>query len=197
MPSLNLRLLAYVLVLALVLVAPVYAQTTEYTIAPESNLYVDGTSNSTPEWRVYATQIDGTLSMDEEGSVASVQLVVPSKMMKSRKSPIMDRGMYGALKANEHPEIVFELASVSDFAASDDGTFTLNATGNLTIAATTQEILIPVEGFSQEDGSVHFTGTHTMLMTDYGLKPPSMMFGQFRTGDELVITFELIAVPGE
>ncbi len=197
MPSLNLRLLAYVLVLALVLVAPVYAQTTEYTIASESNLYVDGTSNSTPEWRVYATQIDGTLSMDEEGSVVSVQLVVPSKMMKSRKSPIMDRGMYGALKANEHPEIVYELASVSDFAASDDGTFTLNTAGNLTIAATTQEILIPVEGVSQEDGSVHFTGTHTMLMTDYGLKPPSMMFGQFRTGDELVITFELIAVPGE
>ena len=197
MPSLNLRLLAYVLTLTLVLVAPVYAQTAEYTIAPESNLHVDGTSNGTPEWRVYATQIDGTVSLNEEGSVASVQLVVPSKMMKSKKHPVMDRGMYGALKADEHPEIVYELASVSDFVASDDGTFTLNTTGNLTIAATTQEILIPVEGVSQEDGSVHFTGTHTLLMTDYGLKPPSMMFGAYRTGDELVITFELIAVPGE
>ncbi len=197
MPSLNLRLLAYVLTLVLILVAPVYAQTTEYTIAPESNLHVDGTSNQTPEWRVYATQIDGTVSLNEEGSVASVQLVVPSKMMKSKKSPIMDRGMYGALKADEHPDIVYELASMSDFVASDDGTFTLNTTGNLTIAATTQEILVPVEGVSQEDGSVHFTGTHTLLMTDYGLKPPSLMFGAYRTGDELVITFELIAVPGE
>lgn len=197
MPSLNLRLLAYVLTLILILVAPLYAQTTEYTIAPESNLHVDGTSNQTPEWRVYATQIDGTVSLNEEGSVASVQLVVPSKMMKSKKSPIMDRGMYGALKADEHPEIVYELASVSDFVASDDGTFTLNTTGSLTIAATTQEILVPVEGVSQEDGSIHFTGTHALLMTDYGLKPPSLMFGAYRTGDELVITFELIAVPGE
>ncbi len=197
MPSLNLRFLAYVLTLVLILVAPVYAQTTEYTIAPESNLHVDGTSNQTPEWRVYATQIDGTVSLNEEGSVAGVQLVVPSKMMKSKKSPIMDRGMYGALKADEHPEIVYELASVSDFVASDDGTFTLNTTGSLTIAATTQEILVPVEGVSQEDGSIRFTGTHALLMTDYGLKPPSLMFGAYRTGDELVITFELIAVPGE
>lgn len=197
MPSLNLKLLAYVLVLALVLVAPVYAQTTEYTIAPESNLHVDGTSNQTPEWRVHATQIDGTVSLNEEGSVVGVQLVVPSKMMKSKKSPIMDRGMYGALQADEHPEIVYELASVSDFVVLDDGTFTLNTTGSLTIAATTQEILVPVEGASQEDGSIRFTGTHALLMTDYGLKPPSLMFGAYRTGDELVITFELIAVPGE
>ena len=51
-----------------------------------------------PEWRVYATQIEGTLSMNEEGRVDSVRLVIPSKMMKSRrKSPLMDRGMHGAL----------------------------------------------------------------------------------------------------
>ncbi len=197
MSFLNSRFFAFVFVLATALVAPIYSQTTEYALSPESNLYVDGTSNGTPEWRVYATQIDGSVSVNEEGNVAAVQLVVPSKMMKSRKSPIMDRGMYGALKANEYPEIVYELASVSDFSASDDGTFTLNSTGNLTITATTNEILIPVEGANQEDGSIHFKGTHSILMTDYGVQPPSMMFGAYRTGDELVITFELIAVPAE
>ncbi len=180
-----------------VLVAPIYAQTTEYTIVTESSMQVDGTSNQTPEWSVYATEIQGSVGLGEEGMVESVRLVVPSKMMKSKKSPIMDRGMYGALKADEYPEIVYELASVSDYAVSNDGTFTLNATGNLTIAAATNEIVVPVEGVHQEDGRILFAGTHSLLMTDYGLKPPSLMFGAYRTGDELTISFELIAGPGE
>ncbi len=180
-----------------VLTAPIYAQTTEYTIVPESSMQVDGTSNQTPEWSVYATEIQGSVGLNEEGMVESVSLVVPSKMMKSKKSPIMDRGMYGALKADEYPEIVYELASVSDYAVSDDGTFTLSATGNLTIAATTKEIVVPVEGVHQEDGHILFAGTHSLLMTDYGLKPPSLMFGAYRTGDELTISFELIAGTGE
>jgi len=179
------------------LIAPVYAQTTEYTIAPESNLHVDGTSNQTPEWRVYATEINGMVNLDEEGNVNTAQLVVPAKMMKSKKSPIMDRGMYGALKADEYSEIVYELVSLSDVAVSNDSMFTLNTTGNLTIAAETREIRVPVEGTRKSGGSIHFSGTHALLMTDYGLKPPSLMFGAYRTGDELTITFEIIAVPPE
>ena len=197
MPSLKLKLILRVVVLTLVLVAPVYAQTTGYVVAPESEMHVDGTSNQTPEWRVYATQIDGTLSMNEEGRVDSVRLVIPSKMMKSRKSPIMDRGMHGALKANQHAEIVYELVSVSDFTMTGDNTFTLNSTGNLTIADVTNEIAIPIEGIAQENGRVHFTGSHSLLMSEYNLKPPTMMFGAYRTGDELTVTFELIAAPAE
>lgn len=197
MPSLKFKLVLRVVVLILVLVAPVYAQTTEYMVDPESEMHVDGTSNQTPEWRVYATQIDGTLSMNEEGRVDSVRLVIPSKMMKSRKSPIMDRGMHGALKANEHAEIVYELVSVSDFTMTGDNTFALNSTGNLTIAEVTKEIVISIEGTTQEDGRVHFSGSHSLLMSDYNLKPPSLMFGAYRTGDELTVTFELIAAPAE
>ena len=197
MPSLKLKLILRVVVLTLVLVAPVYAQTTEYVVAPESEMHVDGTSNETPEWRVYATQIDGTLSLNEEGRVDSVRLVIPSKMMKSRKSPIMDRGMHRALKANQHAEIVYELVSVSDFTMTGDNTFTLNSTGNLTIADVTKEIAIPIEGSAQENGRVHFTGSHSLLMSEYNLQPPTMMFGALRTGDELTVTFELIAAPAE
>lgn len=180
-----------------ILTLPVSAQTTEYSIAPESNIYVDGTSNQTPEWRVYATEVHGLVILNEAGNVDSVRVVVPSKMMKSRKSPIMDRGMYGALKANAHDEIVYELSSASELEVASDSTFSLNVTGNLTIADATNEILVPIESVKKEDGKIHFHGSHTMLMTDYGLKPPSLMFGAYRTGDELVITFEIIAVPAE
>ena len=197
MPYLSSKNFLFALCLILTPVAPVYAQTTGYMIAPESSIHVDGTSNQTPEWTVYATEVNGTVSLNEEGGVGSARLVVPSKMMKSRKSPIMDRGMYGALKADEYPEIVYELASVSDVTMTDDSTFALNTMGNLTIAAETKEISVPIEGVRKPDGKIHFSGAHTLLMTDYGLKPPSLMFGAYRTGDELVINFEIIAVPAE
>ena len=183
--------------IAVLLVVPTSAQTTNYVIAPESSIHVDGTSNQTPEWTVYATEIHGMVTLDEEGSIDSVRLVVPSKMMKSKKSPIMDRGMYSALKANDYPEVVYELASVSDMTMADDSTFSLTTTGNLTIATETKEITVPVEGVSKENGIIHFSGTHALLMTEYGLKPPSLMFGAYRTGDELVVNFDLIAIPSE
>ena len=47
MSSSKLKLVLRVIVLILVLVAPVYAQTTEYMVAPESEMHVDGTSNQT------------------------------------------------------------------------------------------------------------------------------------------------------
>ena len=185
------------LLICLVLVAPVYAQTTEYTFAPESSVYVDGTSNSTPEWRVYATEIEGgiTVNTDDPSAVQSVQLVVPARMMKSRKSPIMDRGMHDALQVKDHPNISYELTSTADLAMTSDTTFTLSATGNLTIGPQTNEVTFPVEGTLKPDGSVHFKGSYALLMTDYGLKPPSLMFGSLRTGNEVVVTAELIASP--
>ncbi len=193
----NLKRIFLVSFLLLILVVPVYAQTMQYSIAPESSIQVDGTSNRTPEWSVHATEVSGLVSLNDEGSVESAKLVVPSKMMKSKKSPIMDRGMHEALKADDHPEIIYELTSVSEMTMTDDTTFTLITVGNLTIAAETREVAIPVEGVKKEDGNLHFSGTHALLMTDYGLKPPSLMFGAYRTGNELVIAFEVIAVPGE
>jgi len=78
-----------------------------------------------------------------------------------------------------------------------DSTYSLNTTGNLTIADNTREITVPVEGIRADEGKTHFIRQHAILMSDYALKPPSLMFGAYRTGDELVISFELIAAPSE
>ena len=46
------------------------------------------------------------------------------------------------------------------------------------------------------DGHVRFTGQHPMLMSDFGMDPPSAMFGQLRTADEVVVHFDLVVAPG-
>ena len=190
------KLVLHILIVCLVICAPVYAQTAEYAIVMDSSaVSVDGTSNSTPEWTVYATEFSGgiTLSEADPASVTLAKLVVQTPMMKSRKSPIMDRGMHGALKVKEHPTISYELTEVTQADWTSDTEFLLNTAGNLTIGGATLPVSIPVSGAVSGDG-VTYTGSHALLMTDYGLMPPSMMFGAMRVGDEVAVNFSLYIV---
>ena len=44
-----------------------------------------------------------------------------------------------------------------------------------------------------EDGAFKFTGSKSFKMTEYEIKPPTAMFGQIETGDEVNIIFDIIA----
>ena len=182
------------LIICFVICAPVYAQTAEYSFDAESSkVTVDGTSNTTPEWTVYATEFSGGVTLNENNPVMieSARLVVSTPMMKSRKSPIMDRGMHAALKVKEFDTITYELTEVTAVEQTSDIGFTLNAAGNLTIGGETREVSIPIDVTVDETGQVSYIGSHTVLMTDYGLQPPSMMFGQMRVGKEVVVNVQL------
>ncbi len=41
------------------------------------------------------------------------------------------------------------------------------------------------------DGTVKATGMVPIKMTDYGIKPPTAIFGRLKTGDEVKVNFEL------
>jgi hypothetical protein len=41
------------------------------------------------------------------------------------------------------------------------------------------------------DGSVKATGVVPILMTDYGIQPPTAIFGRLKTGNEVKVNFEL------
>jgi len=47
----------------------------------------------------------------------------------------------------------------------------------------------------QSDGSATATGTQDVLMTDFGIKPPSFMLGTLKTGNKVVVSFKLNATP--
>ena len=159
-----------------------------------SEISVDGTSNNTPHWTVYATEFSGSITVagtHEDGgtpTVEAVTLTVPTRMIKSRKSGIMDRVMYDALDVKTHTEITFALTSVSDLEVIDDASGRLVANGDLTLGGQTNAVSIPVDVTIGEDGMVQFTGTHTIAFKDYGMKPPTAMFGSLRTGSTVDVS---------
>ncbi len=164
-----------------------------YAFQPESKLWIEGTSNKS-DWTVNATVLAGNVSLKNPAAasgpgVEKVRLVVPSAKILSGKSTIMDRLMHKTLQVEEHPEIVYELTS----AEAGANALALLTHGRLTLAGVTKNVDVPVQGQQLADGKMRFTGSHTLLMTDYGMKPPTAMFGALHTGDEVVVHFDLVA----
>lgn len=162
---------------------------------PESSLTIAGDSNLS-EWTVTADSLYGWVeyAADDQGNpvVSAVELHVISRQIKSNKSPIMDRLMYRALNADEHEEIVFDLTGARMYAGNDTGSFTITATGNLSMAGITHEINVEVEGTKTDGGGYRFAGSHEIKMTDYGMKPPTALFGSLHTRDDCTVRFEFI-----
>ncbi len=198
--NLTRALLLLVVGLLLTQASALAQETTQIPLTSDSKVWIDGTSNKTPHWTVHATEMEGhvvvsTAATATDPGEQSARLQVTSKMLKSKKSSIMDRLMYDALKIKEHDHIVYEMTSVESVTATGDNTFTMETLGNLTLAGETKQIAMTVEGTMQDDGTMVFTGSHTMLMSDYKIKPPTAMFGALHTGDEVVVHAELVAGP--
>lgn len=162
-----------------------------------SNVWVEGTS-SRSDWTVYATEVEGSVALTDEGGqtgVDRVQVRIPSAQLESRKSTIMDRLMRDALMASDHPMIEFEMAEPVIGQAGDGGTISFDTRGSLTLAGQTDQVVMTVTGTRLEDGSMRFTGSHPIKMTDYGITPPTAMFGALRTGDDVVVHFDVQTEP--
>lgn len=165
--------------------------------AAESTLKVEGTSNQS-DWSVAADSLGGWMefSTDSDGVpfIQSVKLSVVVEEMSGGKGSIMDRLMLRTLKASEHGEITYELleAETSRVEGAAPDSFIIGTIGNLTIAGETHQIEMIVGVRMSELGPIVFSGSHEMKMSDFGMKPPTALFGALHTKDDIVIFFEMV-----
>lgn len=114
---------------------------------------------------------------------------LPVKNLKSGES-LMDSRAYNTLKADQYPVITFRLTGISIATPQGDRAL-VRASGQLSIAGTTRDIVLNAASVSSPDGSVQFTGTQLIHFSEYGLKAPSFMLGALRCGDDLVISYNV------
>jgi polyisoprenoid-binding protein YceI len=159
-----------------------------YAVNPEkSEVIITGTSN-VHDWESKAEQFTGTASIDIQNdsliSISDLKFEVLVDGIKSGKGG-MDKKMYGALNKNKYPNITFVLTEVTELTSHN-----LAANGELTIAGTTQSIIMEVEYSLLPDGSIVFKGTQPINMEDYKMSPPTAMFGAIRAGAAVEVTFD-------
>jgi hypothetical protein len=177
------------------------------TLAPTSRLALHGKS-TLHDYHSTATRIElsvdlGTTAvaasplaaLSQPGAVRGVVLTIPVQAMKSDKDGL-DKNMQKALKASANPNIVFRLsAPPAPGAWSSEGS-TVSVRGSLEVAGQAREIEVPLRASSTAEGIV-LEGRTSLRMSDYGIKPPSMMLGTLKTADAVAIEFRLVlAVSG-
>jgi len=64
-------------------------------------------------------------------------------------------------------------------------------TGLLKVAGTEQVISLEGVAHQGDSGTITFRGQKGLLMTDFGIKPPTVMFGTMRAADPVEIHFSL------
>lgn len=123
-------------------------------------------------------------------SLATFAFSFPVHSLTSGKSG-MDSKAYDALKAKKGGTIDFT-ATASTITPGTDAAFQVKSEGNLTIAGVTKAVVINAACTVKSDGTVSCTGSNTLLMTDYQIKPPTYMLGALKTGNKLTINFTMV-----
>jgi polyisoprenoid-binding protein YceI len=184
--------------LALFAAAAGAQNTARVTVAPDSKLWIDGTSNL-HDWSCKADKIDAIIDMDAAAAakmdvaapkaVRKVEVRIPVKSLHCNHGG-MDGNVYKALKADDTPEISYILATLEAVPGVNDA-MTLKTVGTLTIAGKENKVSMDVETTRLPDGTLKAKGTLPVRMTDYGIQPPTAIFGRLKTGDEVKVGFEL------
>lgn len=171
------------------------AQNGKVQLSNESKLSINGTSNvsdfrcqSEHELQQDSLQFDYHFE-DETINVDGVSLSLEIDQFDCGKRGI-NRDFRSTLKYKEYPFINITLNELVLEDESDivptDARVTINIAGN------ERDYIVPLTAFSSSENRIIVGGTKTLRMSDFGLSPPSPLFGLVQVSDELDITFDLV-----
>src|SRR5688572_28693034 len=123
----------------------------------------------------------------QPGALQGFELQIPVNTFTSDKDGLTKQ-MFKAMKADKHPTITFRLTGYTVEAAA--AAVVVKPSGTLTVAGVEKPIDMVLD-VREVAGALQVRGTRDLLMTDFGIKPPTMFMGMLKTHDKVTITFAL------
>lgn len=176
-------------------------ETMKLQLEPGTELSISGTS-TVHSFTCKTSRIDATLVVDRGYTkdltkvakpIVSVRVEIPAKSLDCGNGK-MNSNMFGTLKADENPTITYVMSGYDLDNATAAG-FTAKTTGTLTIAGKEKTISMEVKADRVDGTKATAKGEQSILLTDFGIKPPKFMLGALRVGNEIKIKFSLKAGP--
>ena len=167
-------------------------------LQPESRIWVNGTSTvrsftctaAVVEADVTTTGPNAASAVFAgEKAIDAVAVRIPAARLDCRNGT-MNGHMLKAIKADAAPTIAFSLRSYDLLETGDEVTTKMK--GTLSLGGTTRDIAIEAGLVQEPDGSLRVKGSHDLRLTEYGLKPPSLMMGSMKVGDLVKVNFDLL-----
>lgn len=171
------------------------AQTAFNTRSFNSEVKVSGTSNL-HDWSMKGSGLNceaqftvNTASLMQLLTLNGLTFTMPVTNLKSTEGLLNTRA-YKAMKAEAHKNIVFKLSSAA-ITAQGNNHYAVKASGQLTISGVTRDVVLHANSQIQPDRTIIVTGSKKMKMSEFGIAPPSFMFGALKTADDITIDFNL------
>ena len=162
----------------------------DYILTRDYAVTIDGTS-SLRAWHEKVGEVTGdvTATVNEDGSVALSAIRISMKVLsiKSDMGRMMEKKTYEALKANAYPEILFTVSAPIRLVQIRDAQTAIAVKGQLALAGVSKPMVMLVKTFAISRGVLQFEGSQTIKMSDYGVRPPSALFGTMRSGPDITI----------
>lgn len=168
----------------------------QQTIFQSKSVTISLTGTSTlHDWEMKGGQGAGEAAFVVDGSgklttLTKLSFNIPAKSLKSEHE-MMDNNTYKALNADKFANMSFVLTSATVTPLGNNN-YQISCMGHLTIAGTTKETdLVATGKFNPADNSLTVTGIKKMRMTDYNVKPPTVMMGTIKTGNDIAIAYNV------
>jgi hypothetical protein len=209
-----------VLAVGLLLARTGQAAITRLAIAPGSSLRLDGKSNIA-HWQCRGTTMSGSMEVDapidkinevidrvEDGNISvwmsdpsagrfpqpRFGLSIPIDSLRCSGGRPMEHDMRDAMKAERHPLIEFQFTGVAGEIEHDlDAHLYRTAiTGSLSLAGTSREIELSVVAERLTHRRFRLRSRLPVRMSDFGIEPPTALFGLIHADDALAVEFDLV-----
>jgi polyisoprenoid-binding protein YceI len=162
------------------------------SFAAGSRVTILGTSN-VRSFRCESTRVQGTIQ--NAGAVPTVAEVAHAIRGAEVSLPVasldcangtMNNHMRHAMKAEQFPTVSFTLPASG--LTAGDGSVRMAGTLNIAGAEKPASVTATV---AQAEGGLRVTGSYAMKMSDFGIRPPTVMLGAFRVNDDVTVQFDV------
>ena len=172
------------------------AATTTLSLDEKSRIWIAGTSTvrsftcEAPEFDAAIEAGAGAIGalLGGQKAVQTATLTVSAAKMDCGNGA-MNGHMAKALKSGEFPTIIFVLDGYEPTRAAAGIAGTIE--GRLTLGGVTKPITLTATA-KDEGGALRVQGVHDLDMTEYGIKPPSLMMGTMKVGKVAKVNFDLV-----
>ena len=170
-------------------------------LLPGTELSISGTSN-VHDFHCKTNKINAYIDVDPGYTkdltkvarpIVSVKVNIAVKSLSCGNKK-MDENMYATLKADQNQLIRYTLSGY-DILNGSATAFAAKTNGTLTILGKDKIVAMKVDATRLTEGKATAEGEETLLMSDFGIKPPSFMFGTMKVGNEVKVKFNLTVGP--
>jgi hypothetical protein len=175
---------------AISIASPVQRDTVRDDAGHNGRVWIEGSSN-VHDWSCRAevfeasVQLDPLATRDEPAAIRRVSVRINARDLKcgNRK---MEHDLYATLRANDAANPSYIVAEFQPVAGSATAT-----RGNVAVVGVERTVTVQISVDRLSDGSLRASGAIPLLMTDFGITPPTGLFGLIRSRNEITVRFDL------